>query len=329
MTRRMALSLILVVGLIVFFTYMIYMPGNSYKGALPTLDDAGHEMARRFESHVTALCSNPAGRNYIEKQGLAAAKKYIAEQFKSSGYQVEYQEYQISGDTFANIEVTHLGTDYPDEIIVIGAHYDAVIGAPGANDNGTGVAAVLELADRFKDAELPRSIRFVAFVNEEPPHFMRGSMGSDVYAKHVASEKENIIAMYSLETIGYFSDEPGSQRYPLLFNLFYPRTGNFIAFVGNLKSRGLVTQSLRSFRAHASFPSEGIAAPAIIPGINWSDHWSFWKQGYPAIMITDTAPFRYPYYHTSEDTPDKVDYEKMVYVVRGIEKMLEEILLKE
>ncbi len=108
MTRKMALYLTLVVGVIVFFTYMIHMPGNSYKGALPTLDDDGHEMARRFESHVTALCSNPAGRNFIEKQGLAAAKKYIAEQFKSSGYQVEYQEYQISGDTFANIEVTHL-----------------------------------------------------------------------------------------------------------------------------------------------------------------------------------------------------------------------------
>lgn len=305
------------------------MPGNSYKGALPTLDDAGHEMARRFESHVTALCSNPAGRNFIEKKGLASAKEYIAEQFKSFGYQVEYQEYQISGDIFANIEVTRIGTTYPDEVVVIGAHYDAVIGAPGANDNGSGVAAVLELADRFRDAEFPRSVRFVAFVNEEPPNFMSSNMGSYVYAKHVASEKENIIAMYSLETIGYFRDETGSQQYPPLFNLFYPGTGNFIAFVGNLRSRGLVTQSLRSFRSHATFPSEGIAAPAIIPGINWSDHWSFWKQGYPAIMITDTAPYRYPYYHSPEDTPDKVDYEKMVYVVQGIEKMLEEFLLKE
>ena len=326
MISRMTLYLTLVVGLIVFFTYMIYMPGNSYKGALPALDDAGHEMARRFETHVIALCSNPAGRNFIEKKGLASAKKYIAEQFRSSGYQVEYQEYQISGDIFANIEVTRLGTTYPDDIIIIGAHYDAIIGAPGANDNGSGVAAVLELADRFKNAELPRSIRFVAFVNEEPPHFMRGSMGSDVYAKHVASEKENIIAMFSLETIGYFSDESGSQLYPVLFNMFYPNTGNFIAFVGNLSSRGLVSKSIRSFRAHSTFPSEGIVAPAFIPGISWSDHWSFWKHGYPAIMITDTAPYRYPAYHTSEDTPDKVDYEKMVYVVKGVEKMIQEFL---
>jgi Zn-dependent M28 family amino/carboxypeptidase len=327
--HRVTIYLIIVVGLIAFFTYMIYMPGNSYKGALPALDDAGRNMARRFESHVSALCSNPAGRNYIEKKGLAAARDYIAGQLESSGYRVEFQTYQLAGDIFANIVVTRPGATYPEEIIVVGAHYDAVIGAPGANDNGSGVAALLELADRFKDAELPRSIRFVAFVNEEPPHYMTGTMGSDVYARHVARQKDNIIAMYSLETIGYFRDETGSQRYPLPFNLFYPVTGNFIAFVGNLGSRHLVSRSIRAFRTHATFPSEGIAAPAIIPGINWSDHWSFWKQGYPAIMITDTAPYRYPYYHSPQDTPDKVDFEKMVYVVDGIEKMLEELLLKQ
>ncbi len=163
-------------------------------------------------------------------------------------------------------------------------------------------------------------------MNEEPPNSMTGNMGSFVYAKKAAKDKENIIAMFSLETIGYFSDEPGSQQYPPLFNLFYPKKGNFIAFVGNLGSLGLVSKSIRSFRAHSTFPSEGIVAPAFIPGISWSDHWSFWKHGYPAIMITDTAPYRYPAYHTSEDTPDKVDYEKMVYVVKGVEKMIQEFL---
>ena len=322
----MIFYLIPVIGLIAFFTYMVYMPGQSYRGKLPALDPAGKEMARRFETHVTRLCSHPAGRNYIEKEGLAAARAYIAAQFEASGYSVRHQEYQIGDDRFANLEVTRPGTTRPDEIVIVGAHYDAVIGAPGANDNGSGVAAVLELAGRFKDAEFPRSIRFVAFVNEEPPHFTQQTMGSDVYARQAAQEKHNIVAMYSLETIGYFRDEAGSQKYPPIFNLFYPRAGNFIAFVGDLRSRGLVTRSLRSFRAHANFPSEGIAAPAMIPGINWSDHWSFWKQGYPAIMITDTAPYRYPHYHSPEDTPDKVDYEKMVPVVRGIEKMLQDIL---
>ena len=326
----MTIYLVVVVGLIILFIYMVRMPGDSYKDALPPLDEADQAVARRLESHVRTLCSHPAGRNYIEKKGLALARGYIAGQFRSSGYQVEFDVYQIAGEDYANIEVMRLGEAYPDEIIVVGAHYDAVVGAPGANDNGSGVAALLELADRFKDVVSPRSIRFVAFVNEEPPHFMTGTMGSDVYARHVARRKENIIAMYSLETIGYFRDDAGSQHYPPPFSFFYPNQGNFIAFVGNLRSRSLVTRSLSAFRAHATFPSEGIAAPAFIPGVNWSDHRSFWKQGYPAVMITDTALYRYPYYHMPQDTPDKVDYDRMVYVVQGLEKMLEDLLrLKE
>ena len=313
-------------GLTILFIYMVTMPGVSYRGALPPLDETGHEISRRLEEHVHALCSHPAGRNYLEKEGLAAARDYIAAQFESYGYRVELQVYAIAGDNYANIEVTRRGGTHPDEIIVVGAHYDAVAGAPGANDNGSGVAALLELADRFRNAELPRTIRFVAFVNEEPPHFMTGTMGSDVYARHIAQQPDNIIAMYSLETIGYFRDEAGSQHYPPPLGLFYPSQGNFIAFVGNLRSRGLVTRSLRAFRSHASFPSEGIAAPAFIPGINWSDHRSFWRQGYAAIMITDTAFYRYPHYHTPQDTPDKVDYDKMVYVVQGLEKMLQDLL---
>ncbi len=311
---------------VALFTYMIYMPGKSYEGELPAFDDADHATAKRFEAHVIELCRNPAGRNFIEKKGLDAARKYIAGQFESSGYQVKFHEYQLNGDAVANIEVELTGTSRPKEIIIVGAHYDAVPGAPGANDNGSGVAAILELADRFKDKSFQHTVRFLAFVNEEPPNAMTGNMGSYVYAKKVAKDKENIIAMFSLETIGYFSDEIGSQNYPPFFNLFYPRKGNFIAFVSNLSSRGLVSKSIRSFRMHATFPSEGIAAPSFIPGISWSDHWSFWKHGYPAIMITDTAPYRYPAYHTSEDTPDKVDYEKMVYVVKGIEKMIQEFL---
>ncbi len=322
----MLVYLIIVFLVVALFTYMIYMPGKSYEGELPVLDDVDHATAKRFEAHVTELCRNPAGRNFIEKNGLDAARKYIAGQFESSGYEVKFHEYQINGDTVANIAVELTGTSRPEEIIIVGAHYDAVPGAPGANDNGSGVAATLELADRFKDKNFPRTVRFVTFVNEEPPNSMTGNMGSYVYAKNVAEKKENIIAMFSLETIGYFSDESGSQLYPVLFNMFYPNTGNFIAFVGNLSSRGLVSKSIRSFRAHSTFPSEGIVAPAFIPGISWSDHWSFWKHGYPAIMITDTAPYRYPAYHTSEDTPDKVDYEKMVYVVKGVEKMIQEFL---
>lgn len=322
----MTFYLILVLIIAAFFTYMIYMPGVSYQGALPPLNDADRATAERLESHVNMLCRNPAGRNYIEKQGLRSAKQYITERFQASGYTVSFQEYQISGDTFANIEAQSTGANKPEEIIVVGAHYDAVLGSPGANDNGTGVAAMLELADLFRDRQFSRTVRFVAFTNEEPPNFMTINMGSYHYAKRSAEHKDKIIAMFSLETIGYYSDEPGSQSYPPFFGFFYPDQGNFIAFVGNLGSRPLVTRAIQLFREHATFPSEGIAAPSFVPGIGWSDHWSFWKQGYPAIMITDTAPFRYPDYHSARDTPDKVDYEKMVYVVKGMQKVIEGLL---
>lgn len=322
----MTFYLVLALALIAFFIYMVYMPGHSYRGGLPALDAAGTGMARRLEAHVFALCSDPAGRNHVEKRGLAAARDYIKTEFENSGYSVRLVEYEIAGDTFANLEVTRPGSARADEIVVVGAHYDAAVGSPGANDNATGVAALLELAARFSETQSARSLRLVAFVNEEPPHFMQHTMGSDVYARRAAAEKQNIVAMYSLETIGYFSDEPGSQHYPAPFSLFYPSEGNFIAFIGNLRSRGLLTRSLKSFRARAKFPSQGLAAPEFIPGINWSDHWSFWKQGYPAIMITDTAPYRYPYYHSALDTPDRVDFDKMVPLVRGIDGMLHDIL---
>ncbi len=325
-TDRMSAYLIIVFLIVALFTYMIYMPGTSYEGELPALGDDDHATAKRFAAHVVELCRNPAGRNFIEKKGLDAARKYIAGQFESSGYEVKFHEYQFNGDAFANIEVELTGISRPKAIIIVGAHYDAVPGAPGANDNGSGVAAILELADRVKDKSFQRTVRFLAFVTEEPPNFMTSNMGSYVYAKKASKDKENIVAMFSLETIGYFSDETGSQHYPLLFNLFYPNKGNFIAFVGNLSSRKLITKSIQLFRENSTFPSEGIAAPAFIPGIGWSDHWSFWKHGYPAIMITDTAPYRYPAYHSSEDTPEKVNYEKMVYVVKGIEKMIQKFL---
>lgn len=323
-------SIVLMIGPVLavaaLLAYMVWMPGQSYRGRLPPLDAERLEMAERLRAHVETLCRHPAGRNHVEKQGLAAARDYIAAQFEAAGYDVKYQFYPVGDDQFANLEVTRRGRTQPEEIVVVGAHYDAVMGSPGANDNGSGVAALLELAARFGAADPARTIRFVAFVNEEPPHFYYDTMGSAVYARNAAARRDRIVAMYSLETIGYFRDEAGSQRYPFPFNLFYPDSGNFVGFVGNLRSRGLVTRSLAAFRAHARFPSEGVAAPAFIPGVDWSDHRSFWQHGYPALMITDTAPYRYPYYHSAQDTPDKVDYEKMVPLVLGLEAMLQQLL---
>jgi Zn-dependent M28 family amino/carboxypeptidase len=182
------------------------------------------------------------------------------------------------------------------------------------------VAAVIELAQALRSWAPQRTWRFALFVNEEPPFFASDQMGSQLHARTARARNERIVAMFSLETIGYYSDAPGSQRYPFPFNLFYPDRGNFLAFVANLRSRALLHQTIATFRAQAQFPSEGVAAPAFIPGVDWSDHGSFWEQGYPALMITDTAPYRYPHYHTARDTPDRVDYERLARVVQGLER---------
>lgn len=308
--------------------YMIYMPGKSWRGDLPALDDRGRELARILESHVVALCRGQEGRNYLRRKNLESARLYITGRLQDAGYDVENQEYEIAGDSFANVVAEQKGTSKAGEIVVIGAHYDSVAGSPGADDNASGVAALLELARMLRGQVYPRTVRFVAFVNEEPPHFLTSDMGSDVYASRAAENRENIIAMLSLEMLGYYSDDRGSQQYIPPLNFFYPDRGNFIAFVGNLGSRPLVAKALTGFRKHATFPSEGIAAPAMIPGVNWSDHQSFWKYGYSAIMVTDTAFYRNPHYHTARDRPETLDYEKMTYVVRGMQKVIEKLLLE-
>ena len=225
-----------------------------------------------------------------------------------------------------NIEVViepRDATPSPD-VLVVGAHYDSVRGAPGANDNASGTAAVIELARLLADlrGKTPRRIRLVLFVNEEPPYFQTDEMGSIQYARSLAARQERVVAMYSLETLGYYSGAPGSQKYPFPFGLIFPDRGDFVAFVGMLGSRALVRESIRSFRAHTAFPTIGGVAPESIPGIGWSDHWAFAEQGVPAIMLTDTAPFRYPHYHQPTDTPDKVDVESLARIVKGVERML-------
>ena len=243
----------------------------------------------------------------------------------NQNYTVRHQEYDARGVKSTNLEIEIRGKSKAEEIILVGAHYDSVSGCPGANDNGTGVAALLEISRLLHNRELNRTIRFVAFTNEEPPFFLRRDMGSKVYASRSRKRKENIVAMLALETMGYYSEAPGSQQYPFPFSFFYPNTANFIGFVGNLNSRQLVRKSLGAFRRHTQFPSEGTAAPGWVTGIGWSDHWSFWGQGYKAIMVTDTALFRYRYYHTPEDTPEKIDYNRLARVTTGLAEVITEL----
>ena len=318
--RRLAV-LLLVVGFAAMLCWliMIRMPGKNFDGPAPSL--TGDEMLLRSElrSHVEKLAGEIGERNLVRYPQLLAAADYIEGQF--AGWKVRRDSYETQGKSCANIEAEKPGRE--PGIVLVGAHYDSVFGSPGANDNGSGVAALLALAHRLALVPNEKTLRLVAFVNEEPGHFQTGEMGSYVYAARCRQRNDPIEAMISLETIGYFSNETGSQHYPAAgLSLIYPRTGHFIGFVSNLSSRDLLRRALESVRRHGRIRSEGGALPSAVPGVGWSDQWSFWEHGYRGIMITDTAPFRYPYYHSATDTPDKIDYDSMTRVVAGVEGMI-------
>ncbi len=298
--------------------FLVHMPGRSYTGPLPPLSEDEVILRTRLQNHVNTLAQEIGERNLWHYPALQASVNYIRGVFRGLGYVPESLVYESGGHSVENLSVELKGGTLPEEIIVVGAHYDSVIGSPGANDNATGVAALLELARILKQVPVARTLRFVTFVNEEPPFYRTEEMGSLVYANRSHRREERITAMLSLETIGCYKDEAGSQHYPFPFSYFYPDTGNFIGFVGNLASRDLVHQAIDSFRQHTRFPSEGLAAPGWITGVGWSDHWSFWKAGYPAIMITDTALFRYEEYHSYSDLPGKIDFDGTARVVSGM-----------
>lgn len=286
------------------------------KGRLGAADPATVASLR----HDVAVFCAIGERSTLLPENLSRAAELIEREFSAAGYEVERQTYDVvrDGARADNLIVELRGSSRPDEIVVIGAHYDSVTGTVGADDNASGVAALLALARRFREAKPARTLRFVAFVNEEPPHFQTETMGSWQYAKRAHERGEKIVAMLSLEAVGYYSDAPGSQQYPPPLSFFYPGRGNFIGFVANTGSRSLLRRSLRTFRRSARFPSEGAALPPVIREAGWSDQWSFWQFGYPALMVTDTAVFRNPHYHRPTDTAETLDYDRTARVVEGL-----------
>ena len=297
------------------------MPGKSISSAAP-LSPEDIDLRAELKSDVQTLAGEIGERNMARYPQLNAAADFIEGSFSRAGLHPLRDSYEVRGQACHNIEAEIPGTR--SNVVLIGAHYDSVFGSPGANDNGSGVAALLALARRFAGKPAQQTLRFVAFVNEEPPYFLTEQMGSLVYAGRCKARGDRILAMISLETIGYFSDAPHSQTYPALgLGVFYPTVGNFIGFVSNVHSRALLRRSITLFRKHAKIPSEGAALPSFVPGVSWSDQWAFWQHGYPGIMITDTAPFRYPHYHSATDTPDKLDYDRFALVVSGMQKVIE------
>jgi len=304
---------------------MVDMPGRSHSGPLPPLTGEEEEIRRRLEKHVNVLAGEAGERNLRHYGALLAAADYIEKTLEELNFNVLSRPYEADGKKVRNLETEIAGSSRSGRIVLVGAHYDSVIGSPGANDNASGVAALLEIARLLAGNGAPDTVRLAAFVNEEPPYFQTEKMGSRVYARAARKRNDNITAALSLETVGFYSDEPGSQAYPAPFGLAYPDRGNFIGFVGNLSSGGLVRRCVSSFRGGTSFPSEGIAAPPGLPGVGWSDHWAFWQEGYPGIMVTDTAPYRYPHYHEKTDTPDRLDYDSMARVVAGLARVVADL----
>jgi hypothetical protein len=307
-SRAVAIAVIVVVTAAVaaLLYRMLRMPGRSFRGAAPP---AERQLVDELRRDVYTLAGTIGERNSITApEAYADAAAFIGEAFRRAGYAPKL-------DKAANVEAEVRGGD---EIVVIGAHYDTVVGSPGADDNASGVAAMLAIARRFAREKPIRTIRFVAFANEEPPFFTTEQMGSWVYAKECHERREHIVAMLSLEAIGYYSDAAGSQQYPAMLEAVYPSTANFVAFASNLGSRALLQHCVEIFRRHATIASEGGALPEDIPGIGWSDQWSFWRFGYDALMVTDTALFRNPHYHGLGDLPDTLDYERLARTTEGL-----------
>jgi hypothetical protein len=316
---------IIIAALGAMLYFAIHMPGKSFTGVPPKLNEEQRLLAKNLSNHVWYLADEIGERHHELPVEMGAAVSYIENNLKQAGYNPYFQ---IFGEEqqFSNIIAEIYGIGSTDEIIVVGAHYDTVWMSPGADDNASGVSALLEIARLLGSKKFNRTVRFVAFANEEEPFYFSKNMGSLMHAERAADKGEKIIAMFSLEMLGYFSDLKGSQLYPRPFNWFYPDTANFIAFVGNFFSRKLLYDTIKQFREVTFFPSEGLAAPeALVPDVRRSDHASFWSAGFPALMVTDTAGYRNPGYHNVGDVPRTLDYEKMARVVSGLKKVIEKL----
>ena len=297
---------------------MLNMPGESWRRPLPPLTAEQDRLAGELRRDVVRLARAIGPRNlHAYAEALAAAADHVAAEFARAGLPPRWYCGDPRHPRVCNVEGEIPGATRRGEIVVVGAHYDSVDG-PGADDNASGVAAVLAIARAWAGKKPSRTLRFVAFPNEEAPYFATDAMGSLAYARRCRERGERIVAMMSVESIGYYADEPGTQRYPAPIGALYPSTGDFIAFVSDLGSRRLLRRAVGAFRRAARFPSEAGALPRSLPGISWSDHASFWRVGYPAFMVTDTAPFRNPHYHRASDRPETLDYPRLARVVSGL-----------
>lgn len=320
MMKKMIWSiLIIVILLAAFLIYSVLKirSSASVSASGPNSPHVGD--VHQLYTHVEHLSVTIGSRSVFEYDKIEATKRYIVSCLKTFGYIPTLQNYDYEGKTFSNIIVSMPGVKYPDETVIIGAHYDTVYGTPGADDNASAVAVLLEVCRALKSISPGRTLKLIFFFLEEPPVFRTEHMGSYVYAKEAKARNENIKAMICLEMVGYYSDKKDGQTFPLpLMSMMFSTTPNFIAVVGNLKSRNLVDKVKNSLLKVSPIPVETLTSVSFVPGVDLSDHRSFWEMGYPAVMITDTAFYRNPNYHTENDTIDTLDFNTMADLLKGL-----------
>ena len=274
---------------------------------------------RKLHRHVKYLTVDIGSRSAYEYDQIEATKEYIVDCLKAFGYVPSFQTFTYNRKKYSNVIASRTGVKLPDETVIIGAHYDTARGTPGADDNASAVATLLEIARALKDFSPDRTLKLIFFVVEEPPIFKSEQMGSYIYAKEAKARNEDIKAMICLEMLGYYTNEKDGQTYPFpIMSRVYPSTPNFIAIVGNLNSTSLVGKVKNSLGVGSRIPVETLSALSFVPGVDFSDHRSFWKMGYPAVMVTDTAYYRNPNYHSETDTIDTLDFDKMSDLLKGL-----------
>lgn len=280
-------------------------------------DGSQDRLASRLENHVRRLCGELSPRDAGHPENLDRAAAWIRGELERAGGRTSEQPYQAGGETYRNV-IASFGPDTRDRIVV-GAHYDTAGALPGADDNASGVAGLIELAGLLGKKAPRTRVDLVAYSTEEPPWFGSRSMGSAVHAAALAERRVRVRAMICLEMIGCFRDEPGSQRFPAPgFGLVYPSRGNFIVVTGKTGQGALAKRVKSAMRQATPLPVESVVAPAAIPGVDLSDHRNYWAHGYPAVMITDTAFYRNDNYHSEGDRPETLDYRRMAMVVQGV-----------
>lgn len=306
---------------------------RGHRGPLPSPTTEQRALADQLRRDVTILALDIGPRHTGLPARLDLAADFLESALVAAGLRVTRQRFDTFGVTCSNLIATPADRDDRQPCLVLGAHYDSVINCPAANDNGSGVAGVLALARRWAAAGPPPGklgIRFVLFANEEPPHFHQPTMGSLVYAQSCRERGDDLRGMICLETIGCYKHEPGSQTWPNelpgVVRRMLPDAGNFILWAGNWASRGFIRRCGEVFARQAKFPLLATAVPDALGEIGWSDHWSFNQCGYEAVMVTDTAPFRYHHYHRSTDTPDKLDFDSMARVVDGVGIVIDSLI---